>query len=88
MSDLAPGFLIAVPRLADPNFERAVVLMLEHSESGAMGIVINRTSNITLGDVASSHDVAANEAVSESPVFVGGPVEPERGFVLHCRKDL
>lgn len=88
MSEIAPGFLIAVPQLADPNFERAVVLMLEHSASGAMGLVINRPAGITLGEVARSHEIAAAAQLEDAPVFVGGPVEPERGFVLHARNDL
>ncbi len=88
VSEIAPGLLIAVPQLADPNFERSVVLMIEHGESGAMGIVINRPAGITLGDVARSHDIRPSPPLRESPVFVGGPVEPERGFVLHARQDL
>lgn len=88
MSDLAPGFLIAVPQLADPNFERAVVLMIEHGEAGAMGIVINRPAPITLGDVARSHEIEPALPLQQAPVFLGGPVEPERGFVLHGREDL
>ena len=80
---IAPGFLVAVPQLGDPNFQRSVVLMLEHGENGAMGIVINRPGSVKLGDVARSHGVDPNDSLESKVAYVGGPVEPERGFVLH-----
>ena len=88
MSDIAPGFLVAVPQLGDPNFHRAVVLMLEHSDRGAMGLVVNRPAPLKLADVARGHDIKVGEEYDTAHVFVGGPVEPERGFVLHDRKEL
>ena len=52
MSDhLAPGLLIAVPQLMDPNFDHAVVLLMEHGEDGAVGVIINRTSELTLTEL-------------------------------------
>ena len=52
MSDaLAPGLLIAVPQLLDPNFQRSVVFLLEHGSDGALGVVINRPSNLKLGEL-------------------------------------
>lgn len=80
---LAPGFLIAMPQLADPNFHQAVVLMIEHTSTGSMGLVINRRSPLTLGELAKNQDLQLWEGRSSHPVFVGGPVEPYRGFVLH-----
>jgi putative transcriptional regulator len=80
---LAPGFLIAMPQLGDPNFHRSVVLMIEHSDSGAMGLVINHTAQLTLKDLASSQKLKLAERRLTDPVFVGGPVEPQKGFVLH-----
>jgi putative transcriptional regulator len=80
---LAPGFLIAMPQLGDPNFHRAVVLMLEHGEGGAMGLVINRVAPLTLRELAEGQALPIGEARAKQQVFVGGPVEPQRGFVLH-----
>lgn len=89
MSEIAPGFLVAVPQLGGPNFHRAVVLMLEHGEGGAMGIVVNRPHpEVNLAEVAKGQGFGIAEGLGRSPVFLGGPVEPQRGFVLHTRRDL
>jgi len=81
VSDIAPGFLIAVPQMEDPNFARAVVLMVEHGPDGAMGIVVNRRSEITLAEVGRTHGVEV--AAHAGTAFVGGPVQRDRGFLLH-----
>lgn len=83
MQTLAPGFLIAMPRLGDPNFQRAVILVIEHGSGGAMGLVINRAAPLTLADVAKGHDIKLADGRGQQQVFLGGPVEPQRGFVLH-----
>ena len=83
MSDLAPGFLVAVPQLGDPNFQRALIVLMEHNKDGALGIVINRTGTINLADVARSQNMRPTDDLAEKPVYVGGPVQSERGFVLH-----
>jgi len=70
--------LVASPALADPNFARTVVLVTEHSEEGAMGIVLNRPSETALGEV--SPDLA--EVAGDGPIFVGGPVQPEALVLL------
>lgn len=80
---LAPGLLVAMPQLADPNFHRAVVLMVEHSETGAMGLILNHAGPLTLKDVAVGQSLTLATQRGESPVFLGGPVEPQRGFILH-----
>jgi len=80
---LAPGFLIAMPQLGDPNFHRAVILILEHGDGGSMGLVINRAAPLTLQDVAKGHELALADGRARQTVFLGGPVEPRRGFVLH-----
>ncbi|MFL5319772.1 MAG: YqgE/AlgH family protein [Myxococcaceae bacterium] len=85
---LAPGLLVAMPQLADPNFHRAVVLMVEHSVGGAMGIVLNRAAPLTLKDVAEGQSLNLANSRGREPVFLGGPVEPQRGFVLHDSKDV
>ncbi len=82
--DLTNQFLIAMPSLNDPNFSRTVTLMCAHSEDGAMGLVINRPIELSLGDVLAQMDLKCDTAeVNRSKVFQGGPVQCERGFVLH-----
>ena len=85
-SELAPGFLIAVPQLEDPNFHRSVVLLLEHSEEGAMGIVFNRPGDVSLEQVGRAHGIEVMDGAGNT--FQGGPVQTERGFLLHRRDDI
>jgi putative transcriptional regulator len=80
---LAPGFLIAMPQLLDPNFQKTVVLMLEHGDGGSMGLVINRQANLTFEDLGKSQELEVSRRRSREHLFVGGPVESYRGFVLH-----
>ncbi len=83
VKSLAPGFLIATPQLLDSNFERAVVLMIEHTSKGSMGLVINRTAPLTFKDLARSQELQVANMRRDHALFHGGPVEPYRGFVLH-----
>ncbi len=84
MSYLEQQFLIAMPALADPNFNHGVTLLCQHNAEGALGITINRLSEFTLGDLFEQLDIECeDEAVGALPVFEGGPVHRERGFVLH-----
>lgn len=77
-------FLIAMPGLNDELFGRSVVFMCEHSERGALGLVINKPSDILLPRLFEKVDLAlGREELSNQPVFQGGPVQTERGFVLH-----
>lgn len=81
---LTNHFLIAMPGLTDPNFFHSVTYVCEHNSEGAMGIVINRPLEITLSEVLESMEITAPERdFSDVAIFLGGPVEPERGFVLH-----
>lgn len=83
-SPLTNQFLIAMPGLRDPNFSRAVTYICEHNEQGAMGIVINRPIDMQLGEVLRQLDVSTeDDRVEHQPVFIGGPVLPDRGFILH-----
>lgn len=76
--------LIAMPSLTDPNFSGGVTLMCQHNAEGALGITINRQSDLTLMDVLSQLDIPCDdETVADQPVFEGGPVHQERGFVVH-----
>jgi putative transcriptional regulator len=81
---LANQLLIALPSLADPNFARSVTLICQHDGEGAMGLVINRPSEYTLGEVFEQMGIASDDAhLRGRAVLAGGPVHPERGFVLH-----
>jgi len=82
--DLTNQFLIAMPSLNDPNFSRTVTLMCVHTEDGAMGLVINRPTDLRLGEVLEQMDLHSDDpGINSSPVLQGGPVQCERGFVLH-----
>jgi putative transcriptional regulator len=83
-SNLTNQFLIAMPGLLDPNFHQTVTYICAHNEDGAMGIVINRPLDLALGEVLSQMNLeACNETVERIPVYQGGPVQTDRGFVLH-----
>ena len=84
-SSLANHFLIAMPEMADPNFGGAVVFVAEHGPSGALGLVINRPTDLDLGTLFEriELDLSTSERARE-PVYYGGPVQRDRGFVLHC----
>ena len=80
----ANQLLIAMPALTDPNFVRTVTYVCEHSPQGTLGIVINRPLDITLQVVFEHMNIPLTDlAAADMPVYLGGPVEPERGFVLH-----
>ena len=87
MNDIAfltNHFLIAMPALADSNFYRTVTFVCEHSTEGAMGIVINRATDLRLGDILEQLQIAAaDKSLTEQPVYLGGPVQNNRGFVIH-----
>lgn len=89
-SNTYPGFvnhfLIAMPELRDPNFNRTVTLICQHDENGALGVVINRPlDHLTLKDVFNQLDLSTltSESTAKSPVYYGGPVQQELGLVLH-----
>jgi putative transcriptional regulator len=82
--NLTNHFLIAMPSLSDALFGRSVVFMCEHSERGALGLVINKPSDIRLPRLFEKIDLPMGRAdLQDTPVFQGGPVQTERGFVLH-----
>jgi len=81
---LTNQFLIAMPGMEDPNFSQTVTLVCEHSARGALGIVINRPLSMDLGNIFAQLGLDASQSrVSRQPVLHGGPVQNERGFVLH-----
>ncbi|MCH1925165.1 YqgE/AlgH family protein [Shewanella sp. C32] len=86
MESLQNHFLIAMPSLNDSFFERSLIYICEHDEKGAMGIMVNRPIGIDVEELLAQlefTDEQQLEASAEQQVLVGGPVNPERGFVLH-----
>ncbi len=83
-TSLSQQLLVALPVLDDPNFSRTVTLICQHDGNGAMGIVVNRASEFSLGSLLSQLEIegGAPELLAR-PVLAGGPVHAERGFVLH-----
>jgi len=82
--DLTHHFLIAMPSMADPYFARTLTYICEHNENGALGVVINRPIELTVAGLFERLDLALEIAdLREEPVFFGGPVQTDRGFVLH-----
>lgn len=79
---MAPGLLLAMPQLADPNFSRAVVLMIEHGEQGSFGLVINHPSPIRASELLQSLEMHWH-GDDAALVWAGGPVSPSTGWVLH-----
>lgn len=87
-SFLKHHLLIAMPGLGDPNFEATVTYLFEHDETQALGLVVNRPMRMLLGDVLEQMQIrTALPEVAQTPVHYGGPVQPERGFVLHEAMD-
>ena len=77
-----------MPGMADPNFNSTVTLVCEHNDEGALGIVINRPTNLDLGGLFQQLSVEdADQEIASTPVLDGGPVGRERGFVLHTPTD-
>src|SRR5512134_3379672 len=77
---LAPALLLSMPQLMDPNFARTVVLLCEHATEGAFGLIVNRPS-----DIAAAEAVRLEPPVQDPnhlPLLIGGPVEPQRGWIL------
>jgi putative transcriptional regulator len=82
--DLTNQFLIAMPGMADDTFSGTVVYLCEHTEKGALGLVINKPIDIKLKNLFEKVDLSLDrEELAEQPVYFGGPVQTERGFVLH-----
>ena len=81
---LANQFLIAMPGMVDPNFAGSVIYLFEHTERGAMGLVVNRPTEVDLATLFDKIELKLEIApLLEQPVYFGGPVQVERGFVLH-----
>ena len=85
---LGGQFLLAMPGMNDPRFEKAVILLAGHSERGALGFVVNQPADLTMSEMYEKVGIDADDVTSErsdetTSVMRGGPVESSRGFVLH-----
>jgi len=82
--NLTHHFLIAMPGMVDPNFHRSLTYICEHNDKGALGVVVNRPSDMTIASLYRQLDMRlAARQLGRMPVLNGGPVLPDRGFVLH-----
>ncbi|MBK9240339.1 MAG: YqgE/AlgH family protein [Acidobacteria bacterium] len=81
---LAPTLLISMPQLTDPNFARTVVLLCEHSSEGALGLVVNRPSDIKAAEAVQMEPPV--QSPNDLPLLIGGPVEPGRGWILTTKE--
>jgi putative transcriptional regulator len=84
LESLTNQFLIAMPALEDTNFSRTVTYICEHNAQGAMGIVVNRPISLQLGDMLDQLEIPVPSLAARGlPIYLGGPVQTDRGFVLH-----
>ena len=82
--NLTSHFLIAMPAMSDPNFSRTLTFVCEHNERGALGIVVNRPIDVNLAALFRQVEIPLGTSpIGEQPVFFGGPVQFDHGFVLH-----
>ena len=85
---LANQFLIAMPGMVDETFSGTVVYLCDHTTNGAMGLVVNRPTDIDLANVFEKIDLQLDlQPLAQKPVYFGGPVQTDRGFILHEQKD-
>jgi len=84
-SSLKHHFLIAMPHMGDPNFVQTLIYLIQHGADGAMGLIANRPSGLSLADVLEQlrPDEPPAALCHSLPIFSGGPVQTDRGFVLH-----
>lgn len=82
--NLTRHFLIAMPNMVDPNFSRTLTFICEHNDHGALGIIVNRPIDMTLNTLFERVQISLEAAALQSmPIYFGGPVQTDRGFVLH-----
>lgn len=81
ITDLSGNFLIAVPRMEDPNFNRAVVLVCEHTKEGAFGLIINKILMNSFKPLLPAFEIKKTRV--DIPIYYGGPVRPEQGYVIY-----
>ncbi len=77
---LAPALLLSMPQMVDPNFARTVILLCEHSDEGAFGLIVNRPAETTAAEAVQMEPGLSEP--NDLPLLIGGPVEPQRGWIL------
>lgn len=82
-TDLTNQFIIAMPSLNDLNFDHSVTYICEHDENGSFGIIINKETDLPVSEVITQMQIPVSETSLKDNIFLGGPVQPERGFILH-----
>jgi len=87
MKDLSNHFLIAMPGLLDPHFFETVIYLCEHNAEGAMGLVINQPLNIPVSQIFDQLELGYTTKIGDQSLLAGGPVQIDRGFVLHRTSD-
>lgn len=89
ITTLKNRLLVAMPSLKDPTFNRAVAYIFEHSEVGAMGVIINKPMDISVSNVLEMLEIPVDDpTLSKHKVLQGGPVAQEQGFIIHQEKDI
>jgi putative transcriptional regulator len=83
ISSLKNYFLLAMPRMSDPNFSQSVVYLCEHGVDGAMGLIVNHQLDISVKAIFDQLDLEYEDKYADSLIFDGGPVQRDRGFILH-----
>lgn len=83
--ELSNHFLIAMPGMTDPNFAQTLTLICEHSDQGAMGFIINRPTEVLVSELFEQQNIqiSAQNPILSSSLYAGGPIDTERGFILH-----
>ncbi|WP_240007348.1 YqgE/AlgH family protein [Pseudaquidulcibacter saccharophilus] len=84
MGYLSGKIITATPQMDDPRFRHGIILICEHDDEHAFGIVLNKQiKNLSLGEIGEQLGISASEKIKNPPIYDGGPCQPERGFVLH-----
>ena len=88
-SNLAGQLLVATPQMTDPRFKHKAIFMCQHDDKAAMGLVINNpSSDITLSQLNEKLGIEMPHCYGDDPVYIGGPVEPQRGYILHSNDHM
>ncbi|MFP8968182.1 YqgE/AlgH family protein [Pokkaliibacter sp. CJK22405] len=87
LTSLSDHFLLAMPGLNDPHFGHSLTYVFEHNEHGAMGLIINRPLHMHLDEILTHMELSPEKPRRNPPVYIGGPVKTDRGFVLHRTSD-
>jgi putative transcriptional regulator len=88
VEEIAPGFLVASPALREPSFLRSVIVLVEHGAEGSLGFIVNRPAPVSFVQVAELLGLETAPGVEKIPVFAGGPVAPQSGWILFDPHDV